>query len=88
MPTRSIEVDGTRWQVQSSGHVTQYDSDEFGIVFVAGTGGDRQMRATRYRPAGARSREQSLAECTDAVLHELFARSQTGENSPEGGYVR
>lgn len=88
MPIRSIDVDGTRWQVQPSGHVTQYDADEFGVVFVTGTDGNRQMRVTRYRPAGARSREQSLAECTDATLRELFDQSQTGENSPEAGYVR
>ncbi len=88
MPIRTIEIDGTRWQVQPSGHVTQYDADEFGVVFVAGTGGDRQMRVTRYRPAAVRSREQSLAECTDEALRALFAQSQTGENSPEAGYVR
>ncbi len=88
MPIRTIDVDGRRWQVQPSGHVTQSDADEFGVVFVTGTDGDRQMRVTRYRPAGARSREQSLAECTDAMLRTLFAQSQTGENSPEGGYVR
>jgi hypothetical protein len=88
MPTRSIEIDGSRWKVQSSGYVTQYDADEFGVVFVRGSGADRELRITRYRPAGTRGREQSLAECTEAQLRELFARSQPSEHSPEGGYAR
>jgi hypothetical protein len=88
MPTRSIQVDGTSWKVQPSGLVTQYDADEFGIVFVRGSGADRELRVTRYRPGSTRGREQSLAECSEAELRELFARSQPSDTSPEGGYTR
>lgn len=87
MPSRTISVGGTLWEVQPSGFVTQSDADEFGLVFVRGSGADRQLRVTRYRPGGARSREASLAACSDATLRELFQRSQSSERSPEGGYA-
>ena len=87
MPTRTIDIDGTRWSVQPSGTVTQYDADEFGLLFVRGTGAERELRVTRYRPGATRGREQSLAECSDAALREFFVRSQPSENSPEGGYA-
>ena len=58
MPTRRLEIDGRTWQVYPSGYVTQYDADEFGLIFVHGTGEAREVRLTRYRPTGARSRVQ------------------------------
>ena len=64
MPTRSIDIDGARWNVFPSGYTTQYDADEFGLLFVKGTAGDRVVRITRYSPQGAHSREQSLAALT------------------------
>ena len=88
MPSRSINVNGAVWEVQLSGFVTQYDADEYGLLFVRGSGSDRELRVTRYRPARARSREASLAECSDATLLELFDRSQSSDTSPEGGYAR
>ena len=69
MPNRTIEVEGTQWNVFPSGYPTQYDADEFGLLFVRGTGGGRAVRVTRYSPQGSRSREQSLAEMSDAALH-------------------
>jgi hypothetical protein len=56
--------------VYPSGYPTQYDADEFGLIFVQGvTGEARECRVTRYSPAsGSRSREQSLAALTDADL--------------------
>ena len=87
MPTRTITVDGRSWRVVPSGFVTQYDHDEFGILFVAGSGDDREVRVTRYSPVGARSRERSLAELTDADLTRLFRESQPGFTSPEAGYA-
>ena len=71
MPTRSIDIDGARWNVFPSGYTTQYDADEFGLLFVKGTAGDRVVRITRYSPQGAHSREQSQASFT----------------SPEAGYA-
>lgn len=86
MPTRSISIDGRAWQVFPSGHVTQYEHDEFGLLFVAGTGDAREVRVTRFSPHGTRSREQALAEMPDEELRRLFVQSQSGENSPEAGY--
>jgi hypothetical protein len=87
MPTRSIDIQGLRWSVQPSGTVTQYDADEYSLLFVRGAGDTREVRVTRYSPQGSRSRASSLAELSDAQLHELFAESQPGATSPEAGYT-
>lgn len=87
MPTRTLTVDGTAWRVFPSGRVTQYDHDEFALLFIRGTGDAREVRVTRYSPHGARSRERSLAELTDAELQRLFAESQPSFTSPEADYV-
>jgi hypothetical protein len=86
MPTRSITHHGRPWRVYPSGRVTQYDRDEFALLFVSGTGDDREVRVTRYSPPGTRSREQSLLELSDADLARLFEQSQSSEMSPEAGY--
>jgi len=88
MPTRSITADGRTWRVLPSGRVTQYDRDEFSLMFIAGTGAERIVRVTRYSPQGARSREQSFAELTDADLARLFDQSQPSATSPEADYAR
>jgi len=88
MPTRTITIDGKRWEVFPSGRVTQYDRDEFALVFVSGTGTDRVVRVARYSPQGARWRDQSLAEMSEADLQRLFAYSQPSATSPEAGYIR
>jgi hypothetical protein len=88
MPTRSITVDGKTWNVFPSGFITQYEHDEFGLIFAAGEGGGREVRVTRYSPQGTRSREQSLAELTDEQLRQLFEYSQPSFTSPEAGYRR
>jgi hypothetical protein len=87
MPTRHIHVEGQEWSVFPSGQVTQYDGDEFGLLFVRGSGDAREVRVTRYSPRGVRSREASLVAMNDAELHTLFAMSQSSENSPEAGYA-
>ena len=86
MPTRRIHIDGRTWQVYPSGYLTQYDADEFGLIFVHGTADEREVRLVRYTPWGTRSREQSLAELSDADLQRLFATSQPSVTSPEAGY--
>ena len=88
MPTRSITADGCTWRVLPSGRVTQYDRDEFSLIFIAGAGADRVVRVTRYSPQGSRSREQSLAELTDADLQRLLEQSQPSQTSPEADYAR
>jgi hypothetical protein len=87
MPTRAITVAGQRWRVFPSGFVTQYDRDEFGLLFVTGAGEERQVRVTRYSPQGARSREASFAELSDGDLVRLFEQSQPSATSPEAGYA-
>jgi hypothetical protein len=87
MPTRTLTVDGQDWRVFPSGRVTQYDHDEFALLFIRGTGTGREVRVTRYSPQGARSREQSLVALSDADLRRLFAESQPSFTSPEADYV-
>lgn len=87
MPSRTITAGGASWDVYPSGRITQYDRDEFGLVFVRGTGPDREVRVTRYSPQGARSREQSLAEMSEGELRRLFEFSQPSFTSPEAGYA-
>jgi hypothetical protein len=84
---RSITAAGETWRAFPSGFVTQYDHDEFGIIFVRGTGNDRVVRVTRYSPQRARSRELSFAELSDADLLRLFSASQPSFTSPEAGYA-
>jgi len=86
MPTRSITHDGRTWKVYPSGRVTAMEHDEFALLFISGTGEDREVRVTRYSPTGARSREQALFEMSEADLARLLAHSQPGELSPEAGY--
>ena len=88
MPTRTISADGKEWRVFPSGYVTQNEHDEFGIMFIAGTGDQREVRVTRYSPQGARSREQSLAELPESDVLRLFRESQPSYTSPETGYRR
>ncbi len=88
MPTRTISIDGRNWRVVPSGYITQYEHDEFALLFVSGTGTRRDVRVTRYSPQGTRSREQSLTEMSDDDVRRLFAMSQPGETSPEAGYAR
>ena len=88
MPRRIIEVDGKQWQVAVSGRSTQYNKDEFGLVFTRGTGSDREQRVVRYSPLGAKSRELSLASMSDRELADLLAVSQPAWTAPELGYRR
>ncbi len=88
MPSRTITVDGACWHVAPAGLITQYDLDEFGLVFTRHEGDRREMRVTRYSPMGARSREQSFAHLSDTELQALLAQSQPSFTSPEARYTR
>jgi hypothetical protein len=88
MARRTIEVDGERWEIYPSGRVTQYDRDEFALLFEKGTGPDRVRRVTRYSPMGARRWDAALAELSDQSLHELFRQSQPAWTSPETAYAK
>jgi hypothetical protein len=87
MPARTIAAAGRTWRIFPSGFVTQYDQDEFGLIFISGASDDRQVRVTRYSPVGSKSREESLAEMSDADLLRLFEQSQPSFTSPEAGYA-
>lgn len=87
MPARAIVKDGKDWTVTNSGRITQYDRDEFSLIFTSGSGSDREVRVTRYSPQGSRWREQALAELSDADLGRLFDQSQPSFTSPEAGYT-
>jgi hypothetical protein len=87
MPVRMISIDGARWEVRPSGRITQYDKDEFGLIFLRRDGGKREVRVTRYSPLGSRWREQSLSEMDEAELQRMFEMSQPSFTSPEAGYA-
>lgn len=87
MPTRSVNIGGKSWRVFPSGRVTQYDRDEFALLFVTGSDEKREVRVTRYSPVGTRSREQSLVEMSDTDLARLFEYSQPSDTSPEADYA-
>jgi hypothetical protein len=87
MPTRNVSIGGRTWQVFPSGRVTQYDRDEFALLFVTGADENREVRVTRYSPVGTRSREQSLIELSETELARLFEYSQPSDTSPEADYV-
>ena len=88
MPSRTITSGSKTWLVFPSGRVTANDRDEFGLIFVSGTGPQREVRVTRYSPVGARSRERSLVELSDADLQRLLVSSQPSETSPEVDYSK
>jgi hypothetical protein len=75
--------------VLPSGFVTANQLDEFGLIFMApAAAGGHDVRVTRYSPGGARTRQASLGELSDAELAGLLAESQPGETAPETGYAR
>jgi hypothetical protein len=86
MPSRVLSIGGKSWLVFPSGRVTQYDRDEFGLIFINGTGSGREVRVSRYSPVGTRSRERSLVEMSDGDLVRLFECSQPSDTSPEADY--
>ncbi len=86
MPRRIIEADGEQWEVAVSGRVTQYVKDEFGLVFSRISGPTRERRVCRYSPQGAKSRELSLGELSDAELRTLLQHTQPSRTAPEMGY--
>ena len=87
MPARTIVIDGKEWRVYPSGRITANVQDEFGLLFVHGSGDGRVVRVTRFSPVGTRSREAALAEMPERKLRELFAQSQPSFTSPEAGYT-
>jgi hypothetical protein len=87
MARRTLTVNSDVWEVYPSGRVTVYERDEFGLIFERGTGPERERRVTRYSPQGARRRDASLAELSDAELLVFFQQSQPAWTAPEAGYA-
>ena len=82
-------MDGATWTVCLAGRFTIYERDEFPLVFErTAAGGGRERRVTRFSPLGAKSRDEALAELTDAELAALFRSSQPDWTSPELNYAR
>jgi hypothetical protein len=88
MPRRTVDVDGQAWTVASTGRVTQYTRDEFGLLFTKGTGSNRERRVMRFSPLGSRSPEDALNELSDNQLRAYFQMSQPSWTAPETGYSR
>lgn len=86
MPPRQIKLDASTWEVASTGRVTQYTRDEFGVTFR--NLASNETRVARYSPLGSRASEDSLAELSDQDLRDLLGRSQPGWTAPELGYRR
>src|SRR5579859_4822704 len=70
MPQRTVGIDGETWEVTPSGYSTVYGKDQFGLVFISGTGPERKRRFTRYAPVGNRSPDAALG-----VVRRRAARS-------------
>ena len=85
MPRRTIEVEGQVWEASTTGRVTQYHRDEFGLQFRRRE--DGQVRVVRYAPTSSRHVDTALAEMPEYLLRELFGHSQPGRTAPETGYA-
>ncbi len=88
MPRRRIEIGGEEWTVTSTGRVTQYSRDEFGLLFVRGSGPGRERRVMRFSPMGSRSPEAALDQLSEEQLRSYFTMSQPAWTAPETGYRR
>jgi hypothetical protein len=88
MARRTIDVAGTSWEVASTGRVTQYARDEFGITFRRLGGTTPEIRVARFAPLTTRRSEDALAGLTEVQLRELWQRSQPSWTAPELGYQR
>jgi hypothetical protein len=88
MPFRTLTVDGAAWRVRPSGEITVNRKDEFSLIFSRTDTATREMRAVRYSPQGARTRDESFALLSDDKLVELFRQSQPSDTSPELFYAR
>jgi len=88
MARRIVTIDGASWAVATAGRITQYDKDEFALRFTRLPAGSGPDRVVRYSPLGAKNREDSLTQLSDAELVALFRVSQPSWTSAELGYRR
>lgn len=88
MPARVLDVNGIRWTVAPSGRRTQYNRDEYTLVFTRGTGPDREQRVMRYSPLATKNHELSLSTLSEEELRGLLRRAQPSWTTAELGYRR
>lgn len=88
MSGRTFESDGERWMVSSTGRITQYGKDEFGLRFTRVDPAPREERVVRYSPQLTKSRESALSQLSDAELVALLKVSQPSWTTPDAGYLR
>ncbi len=88
MARRTIDIAGTSWEVSTTGRVTQYARDEFGIAFRRVGGATPEVRISRFAPMGTRRSEDAVAGLSELQLRELWQRSQPSWTAPELGYQR
>lgn len=88
MPARTINLDGVEWTVAPSGRHTQYNRDEYTLVFTRGSGPDREERVLRVSPQGTKNHELALNRLTEAELRGFLRRAQPSWTTPELGYRR
>jgi hypothetical protein len=88
MAGRTIEVNGEQWEVSSTGRITQYGKDEFGLRFTRRVPEPAVDRVVRYSPQLSKNRESALAQLSDADLAGLLRVSQPAWTTPDLGYLR
>lgn len=88
MPARTLEMDGATWSVAMSGRATQYNRDEYTLVFTRGEGDAREERTMRVSPLATKNHEFALGALSDAELADLLRRSQPSWTSPDREYRR
>ena len=88
MSGRTFEVNGQQWRVSSTGRITQYGKDEFGLRFTRLRPEPGEERVVRYSPQLSKNRESALAQLSDAELAGLLTVSQPAWTTPDLGYLR
>lgn len=88
MPGRTLDINGARWTVSSTGRITQYAKDEFALLFTRISPEPREHRVVRYSPQGSKNRESALAQLSDPALLDLFKVSQPSWTTPDLEYRR
>ena len=86
MSGRTFESGGEQWMVSSTGRITQYGKDEFGLRFTRVVPPPREERVVRYSPQLSKGRESALAQLSDAELATLLTVSQPTWTTPDSGY--
>ena len=88
MSGRTFEVNGQQWRVSSTGRITQYGKDEFGLRLTRLRPEPGEERVVRYSPQLSKNRESALAQLSDPELAGLLKVSQPAWTTPDLVYLR